>query len=55
VSGIVSKLEMDGDRERIDEGVLGDDEDAELIGYIASLTKCDGGLGALGDATRLFG
>jgi hypothetical protein len=46
---MVSRLDIEGDRERREVGVLGDDEDEAEGGYIASFTKYDGGLGALGE------
>jgi len=47
-SGIVSRLDIEGDRDRIEVGVLGDDDEADG-GYIISLASNDGGLGALGE------
>jgi hypothetical protein len=49
VSGIVSRLDIEGDRDRRDVGVLGEDDDADEPGYIGSFTRYDGGLAALGE------
>jgi hypothetical protein len=48
VSGIVSRLDIEGDRERREVGVLGDEDELDA-GYIGSFTRYDGGLGALGE------
>lgn len=47
MSGIVSRLDIEGDRERKEFGVLGD-EDEEDEGY-PSFTRYAGGLGVLGE------